>query len=53
MVAKAVSAGEAVSLITDGATITVSGIGGTMYPETVMAALEARFLAEGHPQGLF
>ncbi len=53
MVAKAISVEQAASLIMDGATITVSGIGGTMYPETVMAALEARFLADGHPQGLF
>jgi acyl CoA:acetate/3-ketoacid CoA transferase len=53
MVAKVVSAEEAVSLIKDGATITLSGIGGTMLPEQVRAALEARFLTEGHPKDLF
>ena len=53
MVAKLVTAEEAAALIKDGATITVSGIGGTMYPQQVLAAIEVRFLAEGHPQGLF
>ncbi len=53
MVAKVVSAEEAVSLIKDGATITLSGIGGTMLPEQVASALEMRFLTEGHPKDIF
>ncbi len=49
---KVVTAEEAVKLIKDGDTITVSGIGGQGFPEKVMAALEARFLSTGEPRNL-
>lgn len=52
MVAKVVSPEEAAGLIKDRATVTVSGIGGSMLPEQVLCAVEARFLTEGHPRDL-
>ncbi len=53
MVAKVVTAQDAAALAGDGDTITVSGIFGTMMPELVVSAIEARFLNEGHPRDLF
>ncbi len=49
---KLVAAEEAVKLIRDNDTITVSGCGGGGYPEKVVAALEARFLTTGEPRNL-
>lgn len=50
---KICEASEAVALIPDGATVLVDGSGGGINePATVLAALEARFLAEQHPRDL-
>lgn len=49
---KLVSAAEAVALIRPGDTITTSGFVGNGVPEHLLAALEARFLDEGTPDGL-
>jgi len=47
------SAEEAAGLIPDGATIAVAASGGGLLEaDTVMAAIEARFLATGHPRDL-
>ncbi|MFW6597775.1 acyl CoA:acetate/3-ketoacid CoA transferase [Propionibacteriaceae bacterium Y2011] len=47
------SAADAVADIPDGATIAVSGSGGGICEsDTVLAAIEARFLATGHPNNL-
>ena len=43
---------EAAGLIRNGETLTVSGIGGLLLPEKVLAALEARFISEGEPRDL-
>ncbi|BCS31730.1 acetate CoA-transferase YdiF [Luteitalea sp. TBR-22] len=47
------SADEAASLVNDGATVAVSGNGaGMISAEAILAALERRFLATGHPRDL-
>lgn len=45
-------AAEAAALVKDGATIAVSSSSGLGCPDAVLAALGARFAAEGHPRGL-
>jgi propionate CoA-transferase len=48
-----ITADEAASLIDDGDAILISGSGGGhAVPETLLAAVERRFLAEGKPRGL-
>lgn len=49
---KLMSPEEAVNLIKDGDTVTVSGMSGVNVPDLVLANLEARFLKTGRPQGL-
>lgn len=49
---KIVPSAEAVSLIPDEATIVVSGNSDYLLPDTLLSALEARFLETGHPRGL-
>ncbi len=49
---KVCSADEAIARIADGVTIAVGGFGGAAHPEGLLAALERRFLAEGHPRDL-
>ena len=49
---KVISAAEAVALIRPGDTITTSGFVGNGVPEDLLAALEARFLDTGAPNGL-
>ena len=49
---KHVTAAEAVARIPDGAVVTVSSSSALGCPDTVLAALGARFEAEGHPRGL-
>ena len=48
---KTVSAEQAVALIPDGATVTVSGAW-MLLPDRTLAALEGRFLATGRPRDL-
>jgi len=43
---------EAISLINDGDTVAVGGMGGNGVPEELLLSLEQRFLTTGHPQGL-
>ncbi|HET7398248.1 MAG TPA: CoA-transferase [Intrasporangium sp.] len=48
-----VSAADAASSIADGATVALTGSGGgILEPDGVLAAIEERFLATGHPRGL-
>ena len=49
---KVCTAEDAVAMIPDGACITVSGTITLLLPRTLLGALEARFLAEGHPRDL-
>ncbi len=49
---RVLSAAEAVRLIPDGAIVTVSSSSALGCPDAVLAALGARFDAEGHPRGL-
>ncbi len=49
---KLCTADEAIAHIADGVTIAIGGFGGAAHPEGLMAALERRFLAEGHPRDL-
>ncbi|MHB1006539.1 MAG: acyl CoA:acetate/3-ketoacid CoA transferase [Chloroflexota bacterium] len=49
---KVVSAEQAALALRDGDTLTISGVVGALCPEKVLAAVEARFLAEGQPRGL-
>lgn len=47
------SAMDCADLVSDGATIAVTGNGGGMLePDAIFAAVEARFLATGHPKNL-
>ncbi|MDP3960612.1 MAG: CoA-transferase [Pseudorhodobacter sp.] len=52
MTDKVVSAAEAASKIADGAVVTVSSSSALGCPDKVLAAIGARFRAEGHPRGL-
>ncbi len=50
---KVISAAEAAALVRDGATVLVDGSGGGVNePDLVLAALERRFLEQGHPAQL-
>lgn len=49
---KVISAKDAAGLVQDGWTIAATGFGGFGHPEAITAAVEARFLDEGHPQNL-
>jgi acyl CoA:acetate/3-ketoacid CoA transferase len=49
---KVCTAEEAAAMIPDGACVTVSGTITLLLPRTLLAALEARFLSEGHPREL-
>ena len=47
------NATQAAALLDDGDTILVGGSGnGHAVPEKIMAAIEQRFLAEGHPRNI-
>ncbi len=51
--ARRLSPSEAVSQITDGATLAIAGSGGgVLEPDALIKALSERFLAEGHPRDL-
>ena len=52
MASKIVSAEAAAALIPDGAVVTVSSSSGLGCPDRVLAAIGARFDAEGHPRNL-
>lgn len=52
MAGKVVTAAEAASRIADGAVVTVSSSSALGCPDKVLAAIGARFRAEGHPRGL-
>ena len=52
MVSKLTTAAEAVGRIRDGAVVTVSSSSALGCPDLVLAALGARFRAEGHPKAL-
>jgi propionate CoA-transferase len=43
---------EAAILLRDGATVVVCGDAGALVPDRVLAAIEERFLREGHPRDL-
>jgi propionate CoA-transferase len=49
---KVLSALDAVNLIPDGATVGITGFAGNAQAEVVVEAVEANFLAEGHPRNL-
>jgi propionate CoA-transferase len=49
---KVCTAEDAVATIPDGACITVSGTITLLLPRTLLGALQARFLSEGHPRDL-
>lgn len=49
---RVVTADEAAALIPDGATLTFSGNGSLLDPESILTALERRFLEDGRPRGL-
>lgn len=52
MKSKIISAREAVRLIRDGDCVVSAGFVGSAHPEALTAALEQRFLEEGHPRDL-
>jgi len=47
-----ITADQAAALIPDGATVVTAGFVGVGHAEAVTRAIEARFLAEGHPRDL-
>lgn len=47
-----ISAKAAATLVADGWTLAATGFGGFGHPEAVTAAIEERFLAEGHPRDM-
>ncbi len=47
-----ITAEAAADLISDGDTVTVTGLVGNMVPERILEAIEARYLADGHPRDL-
>ncbi len=49
---KVISIEQAVARIADGATVAVGGTGPVLEPDAILAALEQRFLKEGHPRDL-
>jgi propionate CoA-transferase len=49
---KICSAEDAAAMIGDGSSITVSGTISMLLPRTVLGAIEARFLTDGHPRDL-
>jgi acyl CoA:acetate/3-ketoacid CoA transferase len=49
---KLISAAEAAALVRDGMTVSVSSSSGLGCPDAVLAAIGARFEAEGHPRDL-
>jgi propionate CoA-transferase len=50
---KFMSADDAAALVADGATLaTMGGGGGLVEADTILAAIEKRFLESGHPRGL-
>jgi propionate CoA-transferase len=49
---KPISAADAAALVPDGAIVTVSSSSGLGCPDAVLAAIGARFEAEGHPRNL-
>jgi propionate CoA-transferase len=49
---KVLSAGDAVRLIPDGATVGITGFAGNAQAEVISEAVETSFLAEGHPRNL-
>src|SRR6202041_1434437 len=49
---KVVSAADAARLIPDGAVVTISSSSGLGCPEATLAAIGARFEAEGHPRNI-
>ncbi len=53
MASKLCTATQSVAAIPDGATVAITGSGGGLLePDTILAALGARFLASGHPRDL-
>jgi propionate CoA-transferase len=52
MLGKQVSPDDAVSIIRDGDTVSISGFVGVGTPDELLIALERRFLATGHPRDL-
>jgi propionate CoA-transferase len=52
MKSKVISTQEAVNMIKDGDSVVVGGFVGSGHPEALTAALEERFLQEGHPRDL-
>jgi len=49
---KVIPAGDAIAVIGDGDTLCTSGFVGIGTPDGLLAALERRFLATGHPRDL-
>ncbi|MFQ8432083.1 acyl CoA:acetate/3-ketoacid CoA transferase [Amaricoccus sp. W119] len=52
MLGKQVSPDQAVAVIRDGDTVSISGFVGVGTPDELLIALERRFLETGHPRGL-